>query len=324
MSAEQIITVPEDDDGQRLDRWLKAYMPYVLAQKLIRKGAVRVNGKKVKQDARIEKGQEVRIPPFEDAVARERETYRLSEDDAIFIKSLVIYQDEDVIVLNKPSGLAVQGGTGMARHVDGMVEALSDRNGVKPRLVHRLDKDTSGVLILARSAESARQLGAMFKGHDIKKIYIALTAGVPEQLEGTIKAPLMKAGGAQKERMVVDEEEGRYAETEYVVLERAGKSAAHIAFWPRTGRTHQLRVHAADVLGCPIIGDGKYGGAESRIEGLDLGRNRMHLHAARLILPHPSKKNSTLDLFAPLPADLSDSWKALGFTAKMKDDPFAE
>jgi 23S rRNA pseudouridine955/2504/2580 synthase len=324
MSAEQFITVSEDDDGQRLDRWLKTHMPYVLAQKLIRKGAVRVNGKKVKPDSRIEKGQEVRIPAFEEAtVSKEHDRYRMTAEDAAYIKSLIIYQDEFVIALNKPSGLAVQGGTGTARHIDGMVEALADRKGVKPRLVHRLDKDTSGVLLMARSAEMARKLGYMFKTHDIKKIYVALTAGVPEQSEGTIKAPLMKADGAQKERMVVDEVDGKHAETEFVMLEKAGKEAAHVAFWPRTGRTHQIRVHAADVLGCPILGDGKYGGIDARIEGLDLGRRRMHLHASRLVLKHPGKPG-TLNLYAPLPQDLAESWKSLGFMTQIKDDPFAE
>lgn len=325
MSQEKFITVPDDDDGQRLDRWLKSYMPYVLAQKLIRKGAVRVDGKKVKQDARIGKGQEVRIPAFEEAQNdRPKRGYVLTPDDAAYIKSLVLYQDEDVLAINKPAGLAVQGGTGTDRHVDGMMEAFTGRKGVKPRLVHRLDKDTSGVLLLARSAEAARRLGKMFKGHDIKKIYLALTVGVPEQMEGTIKAPLVKAGGAQKERIVVDDDEGRYAETEYIVLEKAGKEAAHIAFWPRTGRTHQIRVHAAEILECPILGDGKYGGIDSRIEGLDLGRKYMHLHAARLILAHPMKRGKMLDISAPLPDHLSASWKELGFMTKVKDDPFAE
>lgn len=325
MSEEQFLTVSEDDDGQRLDRWLKRYIPFGLAQKLIRKGAIRVDDKKVKQDERISAGQIVRIPPVDvpdpDA-AKKTKRYRLNAQDAAFIKSLVIYEDEYVLAINKPTGLAVQGGTGMERHVDGMLEALKTRKGVKPRLVHRLDKDTSGVLLLAKSADVARTLGKMFKARRIKKIYLALTAGAPEQNEGSIRAPLVKAGGPQKERIVVDDDDGRIAETDFIVLERAGKKAASVAFWPRTGRTHQIRVHAADVLGCPIAGDGKYGGAEARIEGLDIGRKRLHLHAARLILPHPVMSKKTLMLDAPLPNDLAENWKDLGFDPKLGADPF--
>lgn len=322
MSAEEkIITVPDDDDGQRLDRWLKKHMPFGLAQKLIRKGAIRVNGKKVKQDTKLEAGQEVRLPPFEASEDRPKKK-GVNAEDAAFIRSLVIYKDEDVIVLNKPHGLAVQGGTNIKKHVDGMLDAFITRKGVRPRIVHRLDKDTSGVLILARSAEAARELGKLFKGRDVKKIYWAVTVPAPEQNDGTVNAPLIKAGGGQKERIVIDDKEGKKAFTDFVVLERAAKQAAFVAFWPRTGRTHQIRVHAADILGCPVLGDGKYGGEAAYLDGPGISR-RLHLHARRMVLPHPVKKGTILDVSAPLPDDLLTSWHALGFDENLKEDPFA-
>lgn len=320
-TKEQIITVPEDDDGQRLDRWLKKHMPFGLAQKLIRKGAIRVNGKKVKQDAKLFAGQEVRLPPF-DAPEEKARKQGVSAADAEFIRSLIIYKDDDVIVLNKPHGIAVQGGTNIKKHIDGMLDALVSRKGVRPRIVHRLDKDTSGVLILARTAEAARALGKLFKGRDVKKIYWAVTAGAPEQNEGTVTAPLVKAGGGQKERIVIDDKEGKTAVTDFIVLERAAKQAAFVAFWPRTGRTHQIRVHAADILGCPVLGDGKYGGAAAHLDGPGI-LSRLHLHARRMILPHPLKKGEVLDVSAPLPDDLAGSWRAFGFDTNLTADPFA-
>lgn len=321
MSAEEkIITVPDDDDGQRLDRWLKKHMPFGLAQKLIRKGAIRVNGKKVKQDTKLAAGQEVRLPPF-DAPEERPKKQGVNAEEAAFIRSLVIYKDEDVIVLNKPHGLAVQGGTNIKTHVDGMLDAFINRKGVRPRIVHRLDKDTSGVLVLARSAEAARELGRLFKGRDVRKIYWAITVPAPEQNDGTVNAPLIKAGGGQKERIVIDDKEGKKAITDFVVLERAAKQAAFVAFSPRTGRTHQIRVHAADVLHCPVLGDGKYGGEAAHLDGPGISR-RLHLHARRMVLPHPVKKGETLDISAPLPEDLLTSWRALGFDENIKDDPF--
>lgn len=328
MSGVQILKVSEDDDGQRLDRWLKKYvpeMPYVLAQKLMRKGNLRVDGKRAKPDTRLKSGQEVRIPPFAENKAHKsepKEKPALSPQDVKYIRSLVIFEDADVIALNKPPGLATQGGTNMKRHVDGLLDGLTNDKGVRPRLVHRLDKDTSGVLLLARSAKAAKELGAIFKGRNIKKIYFALTVGVPEVHEGTIRAPLAKAGGEGKEKMRIDHKEGKKATTEYKVLEHAMDRAAFMAFWPRTGRTHQIRAHAALVLDCPILGDGKYGGAAARIEGVETER-RVHLHAARIICPHPMGKGK-LDISAPLPPELKKSWKALGFESSHRKDPFAD
>ncbi len=327
----QNIEVKEDDNGQRLDRWLKKQgIPFALIQKIIRKGAVRIDGKRAKADSKLATGQVVRIPPVEDKSAPDKR--KLTDKDVAYIRSMVIYEDADIIALNKPHGIATQGGSKQSRYIELYLDAFKDKAGVRPRLVHRLDKDTSGVLLLARSMKAAQKLGDLFKGRDIKKIYWAITCPAPNQPEGTIRAPLAKAGGSNKERMVIDEKEGKNAVTDFVVLESALNSAALVAFWPRTGRTHQIRVHA-EAIGCPIVGDKKYARlpeqeewhearrkAEANLAGMDLA-NRLHLHARRLILPHPIT-GRLLDITAPLPAELKKSWKALGFSPNLKGDPF--
>jgi 23S rRNA pseudouridine955/2504/2580 synthase len=327
----RIISVSEDEDGQRLDRWIKRHapdLPYVLVQKLLRKGQIRVSGKRAKPETRLEIGQEVRLPPRGDnqSAAAALRSVTLSDKDKALIKSLVIYDDGEILAINKPHGMAVQGGTKTTQHIDGMLEALADKKGVKPRLVHRLDKDTSGVLLLARSAKTATALGNLFKGRDIRKIYWALVSPVPEIYDGTIKVPLIKAGGSNKERMRVDFEEGKQAITEYKVLDIAGSDAAFIAFWPRTGRTHQIRAHA-EYMGCPILGDRKYARREIEheheqidLDSLNLSK-RLHLHAQRVIFASPLT-GKIIDISAPLPPELVKSWKALGFSSKMRDDPF--
>jgi 23S rRNA pseudouridine955/2504/2580 synthase len=327
MSKVTHITITQDDDGQRMDRWLKKRLPdvpYGLTQKLIRQGQLRVDGKRAKADTKLKAGQVVRIPPVHEK--SKDGTKKLGDKAAAFMKSLVIFDDGDIIAINKPHGIASQGGTKTTRHIDGMLDALTGKDGVRPRLVHRLDRDTSGVLLLARSAKVAREMGDIFKSRYIKKIYWAAVAPVPEQSEGTIRAPLIKSSGRTKDKMVVDEEQGKKAYTDYVVLEQMGEDAAFVAFWPRTGRTHQIRVHA-EVMGCPILGDTKYTGPEEEnisenIESLGLSK-RLHLHARRIICPHPVKKG-WLDITAPLPDDLRASWKALGFSANLKADPFAD
>lgn len=320
------VTVSEDDSGLRLDRWLKKNVPeipYGLAQKLIRKGQFRVDGKRAKADTKLEQGQDIRIPPVKDRPKAEKP--KLSDEDAAFIRSLVIHDDGDVIALNKPYGLAVQGGSKQERHIDGMLDALINKKGVRPRLVHRLDKDTSGVLLLARSSAVAKSLSKQFKGRDIKKIYWAIVSPTPEAHDGTIRAPLIKAGGLNKERMRVDDKKGKPAITEYEVVEHAHTSAAFVAFWPRTGRTHQIRVHA-ELMGCPILGDRKYRGAPAEegeikgIEGLERSE-RLHLHAQRIVCSHPTRKGA-LDIKAPLPAELKKSWKAMGFNSNFKGELF--
>jgi 23S rRNA pseudouridine955/2504/2580 synthase len=333
MSGVRHIKVKDDDNGQRLDRWLKKYvpeLPFGLAQKLMRTGQIRVDGKRAKPDSRLAGGQDIRIPPIEgEGRKSDRNARELSAKDAAFIRSLVIYEDDEVVAINKPQGLATQGGTGIKKHVDGMLDGLIGKNGVRPRIVHRLDKDTSGVLLLARSAESARALGNIFKGRDIKKIYWALVSPAPIDADGTIDAPLSKLGGPNKENIGVDEEEGKRAITEFRVLEHAHKQSAFVAFWPRTGRTHQIRVHAA-LMGTPIIGDRKYGEREIEhehqkidLEGINLHAG-LHLHARRVICPHPIHKKKTLDISAPLPPELVKSWKAMGFESNSKADPFED
>ena len=325
------IEVKADDDGQRLDRWLKKRVPeipYGLAQKLIRKGQFRVDGKRVKADTKLSAGQSVRIPPVEDKPKDARP--KISKEDADFMRSLVIYDDGDVIAINKPYDLPVQGGTKIRRHIDGMLDALTGKDGVRPRLVHRLDRETSGVLLLARSGKVAKGLGYAFKDRGIKKIYYALVVPTPDVREGSVKAPLVKAGGPNKERMVIDEDKGKFALTDYTVVEDAAGQAAFVAFWPRTGRTHQIRVHA-ELMGCPIIGDNKYRGgppreyAEHEVQPLSFDdidiADRLHLHAARIICKHPTQKGM-LDIHAPLPNALKKSWKVLGFNSNYKDDPF--
>ncbi len=317
------ITVSEDDDGQRLDRWLKKKLklPHPLIQKIIRKGEVRIDGKRAKTDTRLKAGQDVRIPPLEPAEIRNDPKKPLTAEERAFIKSLIIFQDKDVIVLNKPAGIAVQGGSKTTRHLDRLLPALAGRDGIAPRLVHRLDKETSGLLLLARSAKSAKILGDAFKTRKPKKIYWALVAPTPSIHEGTIKAPLVKAGGKNKERMHVDEKEGKFALTDYAVLDHAHNKVAFVAFKPQTGRTHQIRAHA-ELLGSPILGDRKYGREIEPPEGLSYA-NRLHLHARRLKLPHPSN-NTMLDITAPLPDDLKNSWKAFGFDPQLKDDSFTD
>ena len=231
MSDIRIITVQTDDEGQRVDRWIKRNapdLPYVLVQKLLRKGQIRVDGKRAKPDTKLNAGQDVRLPPY--SGERPQEKRKITADEAAFMRSLVIYDDGDVLAINKPEGWAVQGGTNTQQHIDGLLEALSNKDGVKPRLVHRLDKDTSGVLLLARSAKVARELGVAFKGRDVKKTYWALVSPVPEIYDGTIKAPLMKAGGANKERMRIDDEDGKQAITEYKVVEVAAAAQKYPAF----------------------------------------------------------------------------------------------
>ncbi|MBI2234233.1 MAG: RluA family pseudouridine synthase [Micavibrio aeruginosavorus] len=326
MSGVKIVTVAQDDDGQRLDRWLKKNapdLPYALLQKLMRKGQIRVDGKRAKTDTRLAAGQEVRIPPSSDEGKQDR-YFRAQKGDAELLKSMILYDDGDLMVLNKPAGIAAQGGLRVERHIDGLLEHMADAEGSKPKLCHRLDRDTSGLLVLARSREMAAKMGKAFENKNIRKYYWALVAPAPEENEGSIVAPLAKGADSFKDMMVVDEENGKFARTEFKVIERAAKKAAFLALWPRTGRTHQLRVHC-QAAGFPIIGDEKYGNddaAADMVQALGLAP-RLHLHAARLILPHPGGKG-VLDLRAPLPPELRKSWGDFGFDYDFSGDPFAD
>ena len=321
MSGVYHIEVTEDEDGQRLDRFLQKHLkgvPFGLLQKLMRKGQIRVNSARVKAATRLIAGQSVRIPPMEDHAPQEQ--MKIGSRDAQMMRDMVIYDDGDIIALNKPSGLATQGGTNVKKHIDGLLDVLKNKEGVCPRLIHRLDKDTSGILLLARSSKVARAMGKIFQGRDIRKIYWALCVPAPEMNEGEIRAPIMKAGGIGNEKMVVDEE-GQSATTLFDIVERAHKQIAFVAFWPRTGRTHQIRVHAAH-MGCPIVGDGKYGGQEAFLDGMQHAR-RVHLHAYSIKFQHPTT-NKLIELSAPLADDLKKSWKSFGFDTYSEYVPFQD
>ena len=242
-----------------------------------------------------------------------REIPTVSDEDAAEIQRLVIHKDDHVIVLNKPPGLAVQGGTGTERHVDGMLDALRFGFEERPRLVHRLDKDTSGVLLIARTGQAAKRLGESFRDRETEKLYWAVVVGLPPKPEGAIDLPLAKRPGARGDRevMQVDPENGQKALTHFRMVDRAGKRAAFLALWPRTGRTHQLRVHCA-AIGCPILGDGKYGGEEALLAAVADAR-RLHLHARRLVLPHPSGKGE-LKVEAEAPPHFRRTVEAFGFS----------
>ena len=323
MSPVEQKRVGEDEDGIRLDRWFKAHYPELAhgqLQKLLRTGQIRVDGARVKAGARLQSGQSVRVPPMA-PLQRKAAPPKVSRDDAAFIRSLVLYQDDDVIALNKPPGLAVQGGTKTHRHIDAMLDALAAGSGEQLRLVHRLDKDTSGVLLIARSRRAAAALGKALKAHRAKKIYWALVVGVPRPEEGAIEAPLAKRGPSGGERVVIAGDEvgeARQAVTHFRVIETAGRELSWVALWPVTGRTHQLRVHMA-AIGHPIVGDGKYGGAEAHPGG-DIGR-KLQLHARRIEIDLPS--GGLLEVEAPLPPHMAETWRLLGFEGD-PGDPFPD
>lgn len=317
-------TVEEDDHGQRLDRWLKKKIPktpYALLQKMVRTGQVRIDGKRAKTDTRLEAGQNVRIPPADDWT--DKITFRPQEGDKEFLESITLMDDGHVLILNKPYGLPVQGGPQILRHVDGLLAELRNIKGVQPRLVHRLDRDTSGVLVCGRSLAITSALGDLFAGRDIKKIYWAVVSPAPKDDKGDIEGALIKGEGPKRDMMIIDNENGKESRTSYRVIERSKKDdAAFVAFWPRTGRMHQIRVHTADGLGCPIIGDEKYGGLTDILDKYGLN-GRLHLHAARLVFRHP-KTNELLDIKAPLPDDLRSTFHTFGFNADYDDDPFLD
>ncbi|WP_029009732.1 RluA family pseudouridine synthase [Azospirillum halopraeferens] len=326
MSAVETRTVSADEADIRLDRWFKRHFPDLThghLQRLLRTGQVRVDGKRAEAGTRLAPGQSVRVPPLTvpaDTPAKPKAPAAVTSRDAEALQARVLYKDDDVIAIDKPPGLAVQGGTNTSRHLDAMLDALRFGAAERPKLVHRLDKDTSGVLLLARTGFAAAKLAEMFRGRDVRKIYWAATAGVPKPYQGKIDLPLAKEGGAHGERVATDAEDGKRAVSLYTVVENAGKSAAFVALWPLTGRTHQLRVHMA-AIGTPILGDGKYGGQDAFLPGAEVAK-KLHLHARRLILPHP-RGGRTIDVTAPLPDHMAATWRYLGFSANLREDPFA-
>jgi 23S rRNA pseudouridine955/2504/2580 synthase len=326
MSEGQVrqFTVAPDDDGIRLDRWFKRHLPeasFNLVSRWARTGQLRVDGKRAAPGDRLEAGQQIRVPPAEPHANPRPKPERptLSEDEIAFVNEIVIHRDPQAIVVNKPPGLATQGGTKTRTHLDGLLDGLADEAGQRPKLVHRLDKDTSGVLLLARTARAAAFFSKAFSGRTARKVYWAIVVGVPDIKDGMIDLPLAKQPGTGGEKMHVDEAEGQAARTRYRVIERAGNRAAWVELQPLTGRTHQLRVHMA-AIGHPIVGDGKYGGQEAFLTGA-ISR-KLHLHARRLRIDHPD--GGSLDVTAELPAHFAETLAGLGFDEASGDLPLDE
>lgn len=343
MSGVQTQTVAESDAGQRLDRWLRRLFPHVpqsRIEKMCRKGDLRVDGGRVKASTRLEEGQSVRIPPLPDPGEQPPRTQtRITDADARMMRDAVIYKDDHIIALNKPPGLPSQGGSKQTRHVDGLAEALRFGFEDKPRLVHRLDKDTSGVLLLARTRAMASALTRAMRHRETRKIYWAVVAGVPTPYLGEIKYGLIKAPGhgtrGEGEKMIclhprdVDTTPGaKRAITQYATLYRVASRAAWVAMEPVTGRTHQLRAHMAEI-GHPIIGDGKYGGSGQENMGEGWGAQlggvisgKLHLHARSMTFEHPVTRRP-VTVTAELPAHMADTFQTLGWTPDLAaDDPF--
>lgn len=309
--------VSAEEADQRLDRWFRKHFPQVTQgrlEKLLRTGQVRVDGKRAKSSLRLLAGQEVRIPPLGEASAGNPPSPprqpRLSEEDSKALQARVLFRDDWVIAIDKPAGLAVQGGSRTHRHLDGMLDALRFGSDERPRLVHRLDRDTAGVLILARTPEAARRLGEAFRSDEPRKLYWALVSGVPEKRRGAIDAPLGKERGAAGERMTVTAPEARPALTRWMKVDSRGRQASWLALRPLTGRTHQLRAHCL-ALGHPILGDGKYGGRDAYPESLALPK-QLFLLAREIALPHP-EDGMTLRVQAPLPSHFREAFNLLGF-----------
>jgi 23S rRNA pseudouridine955/2504/2580 synthase len=321
----QTVTVSPDEDGMRLDRFFEARfagLSYSHIQRIIRKGEVRVGGKRAQPKDRLRAGQAVRVPPLKLDAPKPRDDADATQKDRAFLKSITLYEDDDVLVLNKPMGLAVQGGSGTTRHIDGMLGALQARDGQRPRLVHRLDKDTSGCLLVAKSRFAAAALSKTFRSRSARKIYWALVAGVPRPKQGRVSTFLAKEAREDESVMRIarhGEEGASHAVTYYAVVETAARKLSWLSLKPVTGRTHQLRAHMAHI-GHPIIGDEKY----FRIENYEFPggmQNRLHLLARRIAVPHP--RGGAIDVTAPLPPHMTQSWHLLGFDAG-RYDPIVE
>jgi 23S rRNA pseudouridine955/2504/2580 synthase len=320
--------VRADDDGLRLDRWLKKYypsLPHALVQKLVRTGQVRVDGGRMKADARLSTGQEIRVPthftaPVEEPQPSLKPPPGLSKADRDFIERMIIFENDYVAILNKPFGIAVQGGTKTSRHIDGLLAGMADRfGGERPRLVHRLDRDTSGVLVVAKDRQTAARLGRLFQTRSVQKIYWAIVRGVPKPPQGKVEAPLVKAAGPDGDRVRKarpgEQELAQHATTYYSVIDHAARQVSWLSLKPVTGRQHQLRAHM-DILGTPILGDQKYGEiAEMPMDGIE---NKLHLHARRLTLR--DGKIGDIDISAPLPPHMAHSFDLLGFDAQRYED----
>jgi 23S rRNA pseudouridine955/2504/2580 synthase len=321
----QTVAVAADEAGMRVDRFLEARFPglsFSHIQRIIRKGELRVNGKRAQPKDRLDAGQAVRIPPLRLDAPKEAPADSESAKTRAFLQSITLYEDADVLVLNKPMGLSVQGGSGTVRHVDGMLEVLRDAQGQRPRLVHRLDKDTAGCLLVAKTRFAASALAKTFRTRSARKIYWALVAGVPKPRQGRVSTFLAKEEAETDSFMRIarhGEEGASHAVTYYAVVETAARQLAWLSLKPVTGRTHQLRAHAAHI-NHPILGDPKYFNRDDWELPGGL-QNRLHLLARRIVVPHP--RGGTVDVTAPLPPHMQQSWNLLGFDAQ-RYDPIVE
>ncbi|MBX4336346.1 RluA family pseudouridine synthase [Bartonella raoultii] len=319
MTGVKIKKVEADENGMRLDRWFKLHYPglgFGHLQKLLRSGQIRIDGGRVKTDTRLLIGQSVRVPPLslnnKEVLAITDKTLRKQDDETV-LKKMLLYEDSKIFVFNKPAGLAVQGGSGLVRHVDSMLEVWRNKKGEKPRLVHRLDRETSGVLIVARSRGAAQALTAAFRTRETKKTYWALVRGVPKKKQDKISTWMVKDSASQGDKMRVcehGEPDSSHAVSYYRILDTRGRALSWLEMEPYTGRTHQLRVHAA-YMDHPIIGDAKYFFSDSNWALPGGIQNRLHLHARRIRVPHPS--GGILDIVAPLPPHMVQSFNLLAF-----------
>lgn len=317
----ETIEVKSSEAGVRLDRWFRLHFPDIgnaYLQKLLRTGQIRVDSRRVAANERLEVGAQIRVPKIVRQPKPPSVTppLGLSKADRTRIEHMILFEDDYILVLNKPFGLAVQGGTGTTRHIDGMLAGMADRFGERPRLVHRLDRDTTGVLLVAKSRDAAAKLGRIFQTRSAAKTYWALVKGVPRPPQGKVEAPLVKAAGPDGDRvrkaLPGEQEVAMHATTHYSVVDQVASKAAWVSLKPVTGRQHQLRAHMA-LIGHPIVGDNKYGGDQhmpaEQIEA------KLHLHARRLVLPHPFT-GGKIDVTAPLPEHMRKTWELLGFDAE--------
>ncbi len=319
----QTLVVEPDETDMRVDRFLVARFPqlaFTHIQRIVRKGELRIDGRRAKPNERLEAGQKVRVPPLKlDQPRPVARSAAKDQDDRDFLKSITLYEDKDVLIINKPMGLAVQGGSGTKRHVDGLLDSMRDAEGQKPRLVHRLDKDTAGCLVIAKTRFAASTMAKSFRSRTTRKIYWALVAGVPRVKQGRISTYLAKEGDEGDARMRVahhGDEGASHALTYYAVIDTAGQKLAWMSLKPVTGRTHQLRAHAAHI-GHPILGDPKY----FDIENWELPggiQNKLHLLARRIVIAHP-RTGKPVDVTAPLPPHIQQSFNLLGFDTSRYD-----
>jgi 23S rRNA pseudouridine955/2504/2580 synthase len=316
MTGVETKLVGASEEGMRLDRWFKTHyvgLPHSRLEKLLRTGQVRVDGGRAKASTRLAEGQTVRVPPLPDIAPPPAPRHALTKADRDFLAAITLYEDDDLLVVNKPSGIAVQGGSKTPHHIDRLLEGMGDGPETRPRLVHRLDRDTSGVLVIAKRRSVAAKLGRAFQTRSVRKIYWALVHDVPKPPQGKIEASLVKASGPDGDRVRKarpgEQERAQSAVTYYSVVDRAGQTVSFVSLKPVTGRQHQLRAHMA-ILGHPIMGDAKYPASAELPEGFE---NRLHLHARRISFSHPSGEG-VVDVTAPLPEHMRQSFALFGFT----------